>query len=271
VFQLGGLLVLLDQAVEHAAGPARRLFELDTEPVALSIGRLSTAPSVDLPRLYARHEVGLTDSGHELYLARDPDGTIRSAIELDLPARRAGLYQASGPAVLGAPLDRFLFARLLAEEGRVIVHAAGIVIEGRAVLCGAVSGGGKTTLSRVAAAAGLSILSDERVVVGANEGGAPTLWGTPWYGEGGFAAPGPAPLARILFLAKAEENRLLPLSPASAAARLLSLCTLPYWSREATSLAVSGTAGLLEHVPAAELRCRGDGSSVDFLVDLLRT
>jgi hypothetical protein len=173
--------------------------------------------------------------------------------------------------VLGPPLDRFLFARLLADEGRVIAHAAGIVVAGRGVLCGAVSGGGKTTLSRAAAAAGLTVLSDERVVAGLDDRGEPMLWGTPWYGEGGFAEPGPAPLARLLFLEKADENRLTPLTPASAAARLLSLSTLPYWNRDATARAVDGAARLLERVPAAALRCAGDRSSVDFLVDLLRT
>lgn len=249
---------------------ARQLF-IETEGEAqLTVQGVAELSSHTLTQRWQSTDFGTTARGDEVFLVRAREVPL-FAIELDVGNRTARFFRADGPPVLGPPLDRFLFARLLADAGRAIVHAAGLVVGGRGVLCGAESGGGKTTLSRAAAAAGLTVLSDERVVAGLDDRGEPTLWGTPWYGEGGFAEPGPAPLARVLFLEKSARNTLVPLTPARAAARLLALSTLPYWNRDATARAVGGVARLLERVPASVLRCTGDRSSVDFVADLLRT
>ena len=202
-----------------------------------------------------------------------PDGRCRSTVRIE--GQRGDFFKRGfegpfGPDDhFGPPLARLIFARLLADRGRAIAHAAGVVIEGQGVLLGAVSGGGKTTLSNLVQREGITVLSDERVVVGLNDDGAPTLWGTPWPGDGGQALPGPAPLTRLLFLEHAGANEAAPLRPAAALGRLLSLCTLPYWNREATRSAVDGVARAIAGLPTETLRFVPDRSAVDYLRSLL--
>ena len=55
----------------------------------------------------------------------------------------------------------------LAERGGVIVHAAGAVVQGGALVFLGASGAGKSTLSRMFLEAGLgaALLSDDRVIL----------------------------------------------------------------------------------------------------------
>ncbi|MEZ5374116.1 MAG: hypothetical protein R2704_15590 [Microthrixaceae bacterium] len=62
--------------------------------------------------------------------------------------------------------------------GRIAVHSAVIGCEGRALLVPASSGGGKSTLTQAAAAAGAEVLSDEYALIDSNSGKV-TGWNRP--------------------------------------------------------------------------------------------
>jgi hypothetical protein len=192
------------------------------------------------------------------------------AAELDVQRRRGLFYCRYRAAQFGHPLDRIVFSRLLAQHRRGVLHAAGLVLDGRGVILAGASGAGKTTAARWFAGRDHIVLSDERVVVGMLEA-VPHVWGTPWHGDGGFAEPGPAPLHRIFLLEKDGDNTSAALSAAVACARLLSLCTVPYWNPAAAALVVDGVAETIDAAPAAAsvLRLRDDASSVDFLLGCL--
>jgi hypothetical protein len=206
----------------------------------------------------------------ERYQRNDENGDCRIAVELDLDGREGLLYSADPDHfIFGPPLDTLVFARLLAERRRTIAHAGAVVIDGKGVVFGGVSGAGKTTLTTRLVERGFMALSDERVVVGPDDDGRPTVWGTPWSGTGGFAEPGPAPLHAVFLLEKDGDNTSGALSPAVASARLLSLCTVPYWNPEAAAKVVDGVAETIGATPTAVLRLRDDASSVDFLLGCL--
>jgi hypothetical protein len=132
----------------------------------------------------------------------------RAAARMTAAPWRAGgaAAEAGMPSPFHYPQDQILLSLALAGRG-AIVHAAGAVIGGRGMLFAGPSGAGKTTLSRLLAAAGHEILSDDRVVVLRGRDGF-TLHGTPWPGEGGFAAPGGVPLGASVFLLKGSESHL---------------------------------------------------------------
>ncbi len=94
---------------------------------------------------------------------------------------------ASRPGVLVfsclIPLDQLLFLAPLAHTNGLLLHASGAVIDGKAFVFAGHSGDGKTTLSRLLAAEGLELLSDERIAL-RREGESFRAYGTPWPGEG---------------------------------------------------------------------------------------
>jgi hypothetical protein len=93
-----------------------------------------------------------------------------------------------------AALELALQVALL-DDGGLLIHAAGGVIDGRGWLLPGPSGTGKSTAAREA---GFDrVLSDERVVVRVDGEGRSTLWGTPFWSTGRTMPldPGGAPLA----------------------------------------------------------------------------
>jgi hypothetical protein len=83
---------------------------------------------------------------------------------------KSGLCQVSSRLILdpGALADELLdpiLLFLLARSGRTPIHAAGIMIDDRAVLLTAPSGSGKSSLAHAAMRRGLAVLSDDTVYI----------------------------------------------------------------------------------------------------------
>lgn len=153
---------------------------------------------------------------------------FRLAGEIDLAARAASV-QAPGPAWAASGLERALTYILMQALPRnydgLLIHGAGIVLDGAGYLFAGPSGAGKTTVAGLAAGVG-EVLSDENVVVRLAEDGA-QLYSTPFWGQ---STPPErvrrvnrcAPLAGIYLLEHAADFTLTPLRPAEAVAALLS-------------------------------------------------
>ncbi len=164
------------------------------------------------------------------------------------------------------PLDQLLLMNHLASRQGFIVHAAGLrSANGVLAFCG-VSGAGKTTISRLLGAAGKEpdVLSDDRLIIRAGEGGF-DAWGTPWPGEARIARNESAPLRALVFLAKAAENRVIPLEPGVAARRLAPMVSCPWYDRQRMPEVLDTCAHLVESVPGYELQFVPDASVVELL------
>ena len=139
---------------------------------------------------------------------------------LDPRARRGRIRQSANPYSIDTLL-RIVHTLALAPEGGLLMHAASVVRDGRAMLFTGASGAGKTTLSRLAPA-GTAVLTDEISYVRC-DGAEYAAHGTPFAGE--LARPGEnvrAPLAAISLLHHASENRFEPVAPADAARAILA-------------------------------------------------
>jgi len=87
----------------------------------------------------------------------------------------------------------------LPSRGGALLHAAGIVLEGRGFVLVGPEGSGKTTFSRLARDAGATILSDDVVVVRKTASGSYDVLGSPIRARDfGSNAPGHWPLAALL-------------------------------------------------------------------------
>jgi hypothetical protein len=165
-----------------------------------------------------REEVSLWLRGLELCLhlhLASKEGTI------ELP-RRQSLSPVQWRNVL-----RVLYFYAFLEKGGLLLHASGLVRHGRAYLFPGVSDAGKTTIVRQSP--GMPVLSDEVVAVELHRnGGNVTAYGTPFYGDWGRPGePVAAPVEGLYFPVKAQENRVVSLTPRETLTRLLR-CILTY-------------------------------------------
>ena len=166
------------------------------------------------------------------------------------------------------PLDELMVINRLVYEGGVEIHGCGVVDSaGAGYLFPGQSGAGKSTIARLWADAGATVVSDDRVVVRAGPAGF-TMHGTPWHGDAEFAAPASAPLSRILLLRHAPRHRAAALPAALAAARLFS-CAFPvFHDARALDATVALLARIVDGVPVHTFEFAPVASAIDFVREL---
>jgi hypothetical protein len=160
---------------------------------------------------------------------------------------------------------------LLGPRG-LVVHAAGMIVHGRAVVLPGVSGAGKTTFAGLAAGrAGWEGLSDDRIIVRVPDGVTSVFaHGTPWPGEGRIASSRSGPLARLLFLDQGTTDAVRPLSPAEAASRLAATVSIPWFDAEYLGGTLDACERLVGRVPAALLTFRPSVGAVALVERVLQ-
>lgn len=168
------------------------------------------------------------------------------------------------------PLDQLLSMWLLAERRGCIVHAAGIGLSGRGVVFIGRSGAGKTTLmGHLERPADLDRLSDDRVVVRVDDD-RPTVFGTPWAGEGLVAGNLAARLTALVFLHHGPHHRLDPISAQAAAHQLLPTTSIPWFDERRSAACLETLDSLVRTVPAYDLHFRPDPGVWEVLDPLLQ-
>jgi hypothetical protein len=123
-----------------------------------------------LPRGRGDHWPGLEigADGHILWFRREACGSV---VVADLPAGRAQAYVADrhkGARAVEHALNGMLLVALvqmLAHRRVFSIHACAAARDGRAIIAAAKRGAGKSTLAASLARAGLSVLSDDRLLV----------------------------------------------------------------------------------------------------------
>jgi len=134
-------------------------------------------------------------------------------------AGRGRIRQSANPYSIDSVL-RIVHSLILAQEGGFLLHAAGVIRNGRAFLFSGVSGAGKTTISRLAPP-DVTLLTDEVSYIRRVDAGYRAC-GTPFAGE--LARVGEncsAPIGSLFFLAQGPENKIEPMATAEAVRRLM--------------------------------------------------
>jgi len=148
--------------------------------------------------------------------------------------------------------------RLLLRDG-LLLHSAGVVLDGSAYLFIGASGAGKSTLAHKALESGVPIFSDDlNAVVGLSA--EPVVAELPFTGElrNQDTHSGEAPLRGIFLLHKGERVACERVSHAEGAAAIVA--TAPYISRGADNLdpLVEAAATLTARVPVSRLTSAAD-------------
>ena len=279
----------------QAADPALRLV---AEPAHVPF--LSEAPVPDCsmvvlspaPKAAARRAAGKTlfDTGSVWRLEEVGDSrllTFRSplfgrepylSVEFDRDyARGEGETLVGGP-LLGQgelhpfvyPFDEVVFLARLSRRRGVLVHACGLVVEGTGLLVLGTSGAGKSTTARLFKEhGGVTVLSDDRIVIRSEEEGY-RIYGTPWHGEAGWETPASARLGAVFILEQAPRNALVEMTPSTAVAQMMVRAFPAMWDQEGLEFAVRFLAGMAERVPVRRLQFVPEPSVVEYVLQEVR-
>ena len=208
--------------------------------------------------------------------ARTPDGfwfkRVRGAMWAapDFSKCRAwtGRTEEQLPPFDGRPWLMFALWGYLAQRGGLFLHGATCVLEGRHVLLLADSQVGKSTLARLCAEAGYTVLTDEYPVLTCVEA-AIRAHGLPWPGQEGPTAPASGQLAVIFFLRQGPTNALEQLPPPESGRRLMRNVRFFGWDPATTLPALESLDRVARTVPAFEAAFTPASEAVDMLVQAL--
>ncbi len=141
-------------------------------------------------------------------------------------------------------------------KGRILVHGAALMMDGKAYLFTAPSGTGKSTHIKLW---GKKFGKDVTVIDGDKpfisfENGKAFVWGSPRCGKEGWNNPISAPLCGIAFLVRSERNRIEKVSPLEMAEKFFAQCYIPK-SKETAMLTIDIINNILTTVPLYKLYC----------------
>ena len=169
------------------------------------------------------------------------------------------------------PFDEVVFLARLSRGRGVLVHACGLVIGGRGLLFLGTSGAGKSTTARLwKERGGVTILSDDRIVI-RSEGDGYRIYGTPWHGEDGWETPSSARLDAVFILDQAPRNRIQEMTPSTAVAQMMVRAFPAMWDQQGLEFAVKFLADLTGRVPVRRLQFLPDRTAVDCVLESLRS
>ena len=169
-------------------------------------------------------------------------------------------------------IDQFLMINLLSQRSGFLLHASGVIWDGKAIAFVGRSGVGKSTLLDLFKdeVSREHLLNDDRLAVRKCDGGW-RLYGTPWYGESRVSSSGSAPLQALFFIDHAKHNYVKPLPNAEVCRRLLPTGLMPVWDPPATARVLETFQDLVGTVPAYEFGFLPDKSALELITQTIQT
>ena len=163
-------------------------------------------------------------------------------------------------------------SRVLLRHNRVLIHGAAFLWQGRAWLLTAPSGTGKTTQLRHwqrLLGEELSLIGGDKVVLRRCPDGGFWLHPAPWTGKEGDVGSASGPLAGIILLQQAAENRITAMKPEEAVLPIFEQLLIRPESEAELRSVESLLNDLLRRVPLWRLDNLGDEASARLTRSLL--
>lgn len=158
----------------------------------------------------------------------------------------------------------------LVRFGKMLLHCAYILYEGRAILFTAPSGTGKTTQANFwKEHLNAQIINGDRAAVGVSDG-VGTVYGLPFSGSSDDCENVQAPIAAIVSLSQAKENRVERLHGAEALRQLMRGAYVLPEHRDDLPVQTDVAAELLRCTPIYRLACLPQADAAYLLRDQLQ-
>ena len=205
-------------------------------------------------------------NGYEPLLEFHPDRVEVEGLDfrgtIQLQPRLAGTLLYNDPLKLESSTAcenflRMITAYALIGSGGLFMHSAAVVVEGKAYMFVGRSNAGKTTISRLALAAGAAVLSDDANVIQKSSDETYLVGSVPFAGElvQQSSSDGKAyPLAGIFVLEKSDHNTVLPLSSSHKVASLLVSSPVVNMDSYRNKILLDNLEALASQVPVAKLK-----------------
>ncbi len=161
------------------------------------------------------------------------------------------------------------FLPVVARNNGLLLHASLVEFEGRAVAFTASSGTGKSTQADLwHEHLGAEIMNGDRAFIRRFDGEW-RAYGSPWAGSSPYIRNVKAPLAGIVVLKQAPENRIRRLNAAEVMAYLYNNVRYPFWDEEATAASLETLDALIGEIPIFLLECLPDEGAVRITRDAI--
>ena len=231
-----------------------------------------TVDSIEMPQKYAR-AVNTLVCGNKSYFCLSPDSPPYACVTWDIDACHITCeYLAAFEDELrySYKLSDFLqLETLLAAYDGILLHSSFISANGKGILFSAPSGTGKSTQADLwVKYENADILNGDRAAI-RRINGTWSAFGLPYAGSSFIFRNESAPLAAIVILRQAKENKIRRLMPSEAWKALYSETTAHIWDRDFISRTLSLLESLASEVPVYMLECLPDKGAVDITHDTI--
>jgi hypothetical protein len=161
---------------------------------------------------------------------------------------------------------RVLYAWLVLEQPGLLLHAAGVISNGKGYVFFGHSGSGKTTTARFSLGLGKTVLSDDLVII-KKRGDRFWLYGVPFRGDFPEAprVNADAELAGIFALVQDTEHRIEPMAMPEAVGRLVSCAPFVMAQPASSARVMEASTALATSVPVRALHFRRDPGFWDLI------
>lgn len=153
-------------------------------------------------------------------------------------------------------IEMAIYVNWLAMYDDLILHAAGVSIDGKGMAFVGSSGAGKSTLARaLAQEEGVRMLGEDQLVLRYLEGKF-YIFGTPWHDYPEMCSPVGVPLEKIFLLDREVEQALTNRTPFEGITRLMQTAFIPYYRQDKLPTLIDRFSLLVERVPCFGLSYR---------------
>lgn len=154
---------------------------------------------------------------------------------------------------------RIVFSQSVISQGGISLHAAAVVLDGKAYLFMGKSGTGKSTHAALwqRCFPCCELLNDDNPTVRL-AGNAPMAYGTPWSGKTPCYKNQSYPIRGIVRLRQAAANRFLPRHEVEAFSTVLPGCSVIHGNRNQYETLCDTLVRLVEEMPVGEMECLPD-------------
>lgn len=161
------------------------------------------------------------------------------------------------------PLDGLVLYYLTVISGDIMIHASGVNLDGHGYLFSGTSGKGKSTIASIFGGSGARVIHDDRLII-RNINGKYYMHNTPVYKDD---KPAESIINRIFLIEHGDENKIIPVTGASAVSLIIANCIQHNYNPELIARFLGAVSIMSTVIPVAKLHFKPDKQIIDHILE----